>query len=87
MIQDTLDSRLTRAKQAERFLGDDLVKGLIIKQKDRLFTLWANSDPQERDKREHIYSEYRGLLRIVNEIRSYVTDGKIIEKRLEDDAE
>lgn len=86
MTEQDMESRLVRAKQAERFLGDDLVKGLILRQKDRLFTLWANTDPQDSAKREYLYGEYRGLLRIVNEIRSYVTDGKLIEKRLEDNA-
>jgi len=87
MNQEDMEARIVRAKQAERFLSDDLVKGLIMSQKDRLFTLWANTDPTDSSKREHLYGEYRGLLRIIKELSSYVNDGKLIEKRLEDNAE
>lgn len=79
-----MEFRLLRAQQAERLLGDELVKGMVIAQKDRLFTLWANTNPDDSDKREKLYSEYRGLLRIINELRGYVNDGKVIEERLKD---
>jgi len=84
MTQKDIEYRTLRAQQAARLLGDDLVKNMVVGQKDRLFTLWANTNPDDSDKREKLYSEYRGLLRIINELRSYVNDGKLIEERLKD---
>lgn len=79
-----IEARMDRAKQAETFLGNPLVKDLVLTNKERFFTLWANTEPDEADKREAIYAEYRGLLRLINEIRQYVQDGKIIAQRVQD---
>lgn len=78
------DARLARAQQAEAFLGEQLVKDIVLKEKDRLFTSWANSKPDEDAGREILYFEYRGLLRIINGLRAYVNDGKMIAERVKD---
>lgn len=82
----TIEVRLKRAQDAENFLGEPYVKLIIQQETERLFKLWADSQPDQHDKRELIYAEYRGLLRIINTFREYVEDGKIIAKRVEDAA-
>lgn len=83
-MTEDIDARLNRAQEAETFLSEPLVKDIVLKEKDRLFTQWANSTTEEREKRETLFYEYRGLLRIINGLRAYVNDGKIIAERVKD---
>jgi len=78
-----LDERRQRAQEAEAFLGADITKRLVLRTKDRYFIQWANTKADETQKREQLHAQYRGLLDLVNELRSYVLDGQQIKQQEE----
>ncbi len=85
MAEKHVETRLHRAAEAEMFLGSDVIKALLLSAKDRYFTLWAESQADEVNKREHLHAQYRGLLGLVKELRSFINDGKQLRKTLEAD--
>lgn len=74
------NQRLVRARAAKRFLDDEQIQTLVVAQKEQFFKRWADTDPKAVEDREAIYAEYRGLLRVINELRTYIVDGKVIEE-------
>lgn len=83
MTDKNLETRLQRAQEAEQFLGSDIVKRLVLRTKDRYFIQWANTKAEDMQKREQLHAQYRGLLDLVNELRSYVLDGEQIRRQEE----
>jgi hypothetical protein len=83
-MKDNEQLRLKRAKEAEALLGNPMVKDLMFGEKERLFTAWADSLPEDKDKRENLYAEYRGLKSVIRRLHGYVTDGKLLAEQVKD---
>ncbi len=73
----TLEERMERGRRAAQLLADEMftATGLDVSAaiKDDLF----RTKPEEGDKREALYAEYRGFRRVLERLSTWKSDGQM----------
>lgn len=75
---DKVRERLERAQAAEALLGNELIKNLLLAYKERFTREWIETNAEEAEQRELIYAQYRGLLSLISDLKSFIVDGNVI---------
>ena len=74
------DDEITRAQRAQSLLANPLLVEAIQDVKARATATFQNSRPDEVEKREEAYQEYRAICQIENYLTKMVQTGKMRER-------
>lgn len=75
------ETLMTMGDDAERLLKDDAFINIINSLVENAFSQFANTKPEERELRDQVYAQYRGLTDIMGTLNQRVSvRNQIIER-------
>lgn len=77
MTDDDLQPRIDAGAAAERLLASEDFNTAVMEAQNRLMREWAQSEPEEAQKRERLYYEMRAIQQVDLSLRLRAEDGAV----------
>lgn len=80
-----LEDATLAGNRARQFLDNPLFASAVESAKNKIFSRWVQTSPEDTAKREACWHEWHGLERLVRELTTDEDEGKLAAKQIEQD--